>query len=137
MKYESLMLEKKEYVYIKRILNISGYVGDHEIQRSLKKFTEELKTARIVDEEDMPKDVVRMNSIVTVTSDNKWEKTIQIVQPSEKDIKNDKVSILAPMGAALFGYSVDDVVNWEFPTGEIQLKVIDVKQQAQEKNLIY
>jgi len=137
MKYGNLMLEKKEYVYIKRILNISGYVGDHEIQRSLKKFTEELKTAQIQDEEDMPKDVVRMNSIVTVTSDNKWEKTIQIVQPSEKDIKNDKVSILAPMGAALFGYAVGDEVKWEFPTGEIELKLIDVKQQVQEKNLIY
>jgi len=137
MKYGSLVLEKKEYVYIKRILNISGYVGDHEIQKSLRKFTEELKTARIVDEEDMPIDVVRINSIVTVTSDNKWEKTIQIVQPSEKDIKNNKVSILTPMGAALFGYSVNDIVKWEFPTGEIELKVIDVNQQAQEKNLIY
>ncbi|WP_100615005.1 GreA/GreB family elongation factor [Confluentibacter citreus] len=137
MKYGNLMLEKKEYVYIKRILNISGYVGDHEIQKSLRKFTEELKTAHILDEEDMPQDVVRLNSIVTVTSDNKWEKTIQIVQPSEKDIKNNKVSILTPMGAALFGYSVNDIVHWEFPTGEIELKVIDVNQQAQEKNLIY
>ncbi|MGE5943078.1 MAG: GreA/GreB family elongation factor [Flavobacteriales bacterium] len=136
MKYGSLILEKKEYVYIKRILNISGYVGDHEIQKSLRKFTEELKTAHILDEEEMPGDVVRLNSIVKVASDN-WEKTIQIVQPSEKDIKNNKVSILTPMGAALFGYSVNDVVNWEFPTGEIELKVIDVNQQAQEKNLIY
>lgn len=137
MKYGNLMLEKKEYVYIKRILNISGYVGDHEIQRSLRKFTEELKTAHILDEADMPLDVVRINSIVTVTSDNKWEKTIQIVQPSEKDIKNNKVSILTPMGAALFGYSVNDTVHWEFPQGEITLKVIDVIQQAQEKNLVY
>lgn len=136
MKYGSLILEKKEYVYIKRILNISGYVGDHEIQKSLRKFTEELKTAHILDEEDMPDDVVRINSIVTVASDN-WEKTIQIVQPSEKDIKNNKVSILTPMGAALFGYSVNDIVHWEFPSGNIQLKVIEVTQQAQEKNLTY
>ncbi|WP_100612754.1 GreA/GreB family elongation factor [Confluentibacter lentus] len=136
MKYGSLMLEKKEYVYIKRILNISGYVGDHEIQKSLRKFTEELKTAHILDEEEMPDDVVRLNSIVTVASDN-WEKTIQIVQPSEKDIKNNKVSILTPMGAALFGYSVNDIVHWEFPSGDIALKVIEVSQQAQEKNLTY
>lgn len=137
MKYGSLMLEKKEYVYIKRILNISGYVGDHEIQKSLRKFTEQLKTAHILDEKDMPNDVVRLNSIVTVTSDNKWEKTFQIVQPSEKDIKNNKVSILTPMGAALFGYAVDDIVQWEFPSGEIKLKIIEVTQQAQEKNLVY
>lgn len=137
MKYGSIMLEKKEYVYVKRILNISGYVGNHEIQKSLIKFTEELKTAHILDEGEFPDDVVRLNSIVTVASDNNWEKTIQIVQPSEKDIKNSKVSILTPMGAALFGYSVGDVVNWDFPTGMKELKIMEVTQQPQEKMLLY
>lgn len=132
MKYGSLMLEKKEYVYIKRILNISGYVGNHEIQRSLMKFTEELKTAHIVDEKDMPDDIVRLNSMVTVQSGGNWEKTIQIVQPSDKDIKNNKVSILTPIGAALFGYSVDDTIEWEFPTGKKELKVVKVVQQKQD-----
>ena len=134
MKYGSLILEKKEYVYIKRILNISGYVGDHKTQKSLTKFTEELKTAHILDEEEMPNDVVRLNSIVTVTSGNNWERTFQIVQPSEKDIKNNKISILTPMGAALFGYSIDDIVRWDFPTGMKELKIIGVAQQIQDKN---
>ncbi|AXP79356.1 Transcription elongation factor GreA [Mariniflexile rhizosphaerae] len=137
MKYGSIMLEKKEYVYIKRILNISGYVGDHEIQKSLAKFTEELKTAHILDEAEMPNDVVRLNSIVMVMSDNNWEKTIQIVQPSEKDIKKNKVSILTPMGAALFGYSLNDIIKWDFPTGLKELKIIEVTQQKQEKMLFY
>jgi len=135
MKYGSLILVKKEYVYIKRILNISGYAGDQDIQKSLAKFAEELKTAHILDEEEMPEDIVRLNTIVTVTSGNDWEKTIQIVQPSEKDVKNNKISILTPMGAALFGYSVDDIVQWDFPTGMKELKIIEVAQQAQVKNL--
>lgn len=135
MKYGSLILEKKEYVYIKRILNISGYSVDHEIQNSLMKFAEELKTAHILDEEEMPDDVVRLNSIVTVQSGNEWEKTLQIVQPSEKDMKNNKISILTPMGAALFGYSVEDVVTWHFPTGIKELKIIEVAQKTQDRNL--
>ncbi|MEZ4792427.1 MAG: GreA/GreB family elongation factor [Gelidibacter sp.] len=135
MKYGSLILEKKEYVYIKRILNISGYAGDHEIQKSLTKLAEELKTAHILDEAEMPEDVVRFNSIVTVTSSNDWEKTLQIVQPSEKDMKNNKISILTPMGAALFGYSVTDIVRWDFPTGIKELKIIEVAQKTEDKNL--
>ena len=135
MKYGSLILEKKEYVYIKRILNISGYTGDHEIQKSLTKFSEELKTAHIIDEEEMPDDVVRMNSVVTVKSGNEWEKTLQIVQPSEKDMKNNKISILTAMGAALFGYSVEDVVTWHFPTGVKELKIIEVAQMEPDKNM--
>jgi len=35
MKYGSLILEKKEYVYLKRILNGSSYAGDLTIQSSL------------------------------------------------------------------------------------------------------
>ena len=135
MKYGSLILEKKEYVYIKRILNISGYSGDHEIQKSLTKFSEELKTAHILDEEEMPDDVVRINSFVTVQSGNDWEKTLQIVQPSEKDMKNNKISILTPMGAALFGYSTDDLISWHFPTGIKELKITEVAQTAQDINL--
>lgn len=129
MKYGSIILEKKEYVYIKRILNISGYVGNHEIQKSLVKFTEELKTAHILDEAEMPNDVARLNSFVTVTSDNNWEKTIQIVEPSEKDIKNNKISILTPMGAALMGYSKDDIIEWDFPKGKQRIKITQVTQK--------
>ena len=43
MKYGSLILEKKEYVYLKRILNISGYADDHEVQKSLLKLSKSLK----------------------------------------------------------------------------------------------
>ena len=46
MKYGSLILEKKEYVYLKRILNVSAYASDFEVQRSLLKLSEELKSAQ-------------------------------------------------------------------------------------------
>ena len=68
MKYGSLILEKKEYVYLKRILNVSGYATDFEVQKSLLKLSKELKSAHIVDEEEMPNDVIRFNSKVTVIS---------------------------------------------------------------------
>ena len=74
MKYGSLILEKKEYVYLKRILNISGYGNDASVTKSLVKLSEELKTAQIVDDDQVPEDIVRFNSIVTIASDNGWEK---------------------------------------------------------------
>ena len=74
MKYGSLILEKKEYVYLKRILNISGYTEDVETQKSVQRLIEELKSAMIVDEMDMPEDIVRFNSSVLVSSDKGWKK---------------------------------------------------------------
>lgn len=129
MKYGSLILEKKEYVYLKRILNVSGYANDFEAQKSLLKLSEELKSAHIVDEEDMPQDVIRFNSKVTVVSDTGWEKTLQVVNPTDRDSKKDKISVLMPMGAALIGYSNNDTVVWDFPGGKQELKITNVTQE--------
>jgi regulator of nucleoside diphosphate kinase len=128
MKYGNLMLEKREYVYLKRILNISGYTGDFETQKSLKRLLEELKTAQIVDNEELPKDIIRLNSKVSIESENGWSKTIQIVIPSDRDLKNDKISVLTPMGAALIGYAQSDAIIWDFPKGLQQLKIVAVEQ---------
>ncbi|WP_445730948.1 GreA/GreB family elongation factor [Mariniflexile sp.] len=129
MKYGSLILEKKEYVYLKRILNISGYAGDHETQKSLMKLSEELKTAIIVDAKEMPQDIIRFNSKVTVVFDNHLEKTVQVVIPMDKDMNKNKISILTPMGSALIGYSKDDTIEWEFPKGKQHIKIVEVTQE--------
>lgn len=135
MKYGSLILEKKEYVYLKSILNISGYVGDVNTQKSLQEFSEQLKSAHILDESDMPDDVVRFNSKVTVVSEKGWEKTLQVVIPVDKDMKQNKISILTPMGSALFGYAKDDVILWDFPAGKQQLRIANVCQEETYKGI--
>ncbi len=133
MRYGSLILEKKEYVYLKRILNISGYAEDFQTQKSLQRLSDELKNAQIVDEADIPEDVIRFNSKIMVYSENGWEKTIQLVIPSEKDNKEDKISILTSMGAALIGYSEGDVIEWDFPSGRQQIKIVTVLQSTKQK----
>lgn len=133
MKYGSLILEKKEYVYLKRILNISGYGNDASVTKSLVKLSEELKTAQIVDDDQVPEDIVRFNSIVTIASDNGWEKQLQVVIPMDKNVALNKVSVLAPMGAALLGYSKNDTLDWDFPKGAQKIKIIDVQKEERLK----
>jgi regulator of nucleoside diphosphate kinase len=135
MKYGSLILEKKEFVYLKRILNISGYAEDHLTQRCLAKLSEELKTANIVDEDKMPYDIVRFNSKVTVALNNGIQETLQVVIPMDRDIKTNKISVLTPMGSALFGYSKGDTVLWDFPSGKQQIKITDVQQEETYKGI--
>ncbi|MEL0645224.1 MULTISPECIES: GreA/GreB family elongation factor [unclassified Olleya] len=135
MKYGSLILEKKEYVYLKRILNISGYGDDTSVTKSLVKLSEELKTAQIVNDDQVPEDIVRFNSIVTIASDNGWEKELQVVIPMDKNVALNKVSVLAPMGAALLGYSKNDTIDWDFPGGAQKIKIIDVQKQENLKGV--
>jgi regulator of nucleoside diphosphate kinase len=128
MKYKHLILEKKEYVYLKRILNISEFTSDTATKKSLLRLTEELTTALVVDEQDMPADIIRFNSIVSIETTTRWKQEIQLVTPVEGDVSLKKISILKPMGAALIGYAADDVIEWEFPSGKQQLHIVHVKQ---------
>ncbi len=135
MKYGSLILEKKEYVYLKRILNISGYGDDASVTKSLVKLSEELQTAQIVNNDEVPEDIVRFNSVVTIASDNGWEKELQVVVPMDKNLTLNKVSVLAPMGAALLGYSKNDTIDWDFPGGAQKIRIVDVQKEESLKEI--
>lgn len=127
MKYGNLILEKKEYVFLKRLLNVTGYYKDENTKVSLKKLSGELTSAIIHDNEEMPEDVIRFNSIVTVKSGT-WETEFQLVTPTARDISANKISILAPMGSAVMGYAEGDSVVWNFPNGTKELQITSVKQ---------
>ena len=129
MKYGNLTIEKREYVLLKRLMNLSGYYKDPAFKKSVKKLIGELNTAQILDEKDMPGDVVRFNSFMTITSKDGWSKRFQLVMPTDNDVKNNKISILTPMGAAVIGYAEGDSFTWEFPGGEQLLTVTDIEQQ--------
>lgn len=48
--------------------------------------------------------------------------------PDKSDIKLNKISILAPMGLALFGYAEQDEILWQFPAGVSAIKIKTVEQ---------
>ncbi|MCR9227899.1 MAG: GreA/GreB family elongation factor [Flavobacteriaceae bacterium] len=135
MKYGSLLIEKKEYVLLKRLMNLSGYHQDNTWKKSVRKLAEELETAKILDQDDMPKDVIRFNSNVTIVSENGWHKKIKLVLPSKSDVKNNCISILTPMGAAVMGYAKGDSIVWEFPSGNQKLTIENIEQENEPINI--
>ena len=62
MKYGNLILEKREYVDIKRVLNLAGNYKDQVQKYSVEKLTKELETALILDEKEVADDIIRLNS---------------------------------------------------------------------------
>ena len=48
--------------------------------------------------------------------------------PGKSDIALNMLSILTPMGLALYGYAEGDQVVWEFPSGINTIKIIKVEQ---------
>lgn len=52
--------------------------------------------------------------------------TYQIVGEDEADLKKNKISYSSPIGRALIGKSIDDVVIVEAPGGKIEYEIIQV-----------
>ena len=129
MKYGELIVEKKEYAFLKQIMSLAKYFKDNTYKTSIHKLNEELKVAKIVSRSKMPNDVIRLNSKVTIQTPFAAETTYQLVTPDKSDLKSKKISILAPMGLALFGYAQGDEVTWQFPVGESSIKIIKVEQE--------
>lgn len=130
MKYSRLIVEKKEYEHLNQVLNILGENGNYETQKSLQRLRKKLSSVQIVCEQDMPIDVIRINSKIMVYDKNGYVKTIQLVLPSNNDGKQDELSILTPIGTALYAYAEGDSLDWESPSGKQQLKVVVVTQDV-------
>ena len=107
---------------------MAHYHKDPTYRASIEKLSNELAKAKILANKNMPADVVRFNSTVTIQTAFNVEKTYQLVTPEKSDIKQNKISVLAPMGLALFGYAKEDEILWQFPTGESTIKITEVEQ---------
>lgn len=128
MKYGGLVVEKKEYEIVKKITSKEAKAADRAQKIAIEKLLTELKCAKLLSSADMPSDAVRLNSTVTFVIADLFRKRFKIVSPEQSDIAQNKLSILSPMGLALFGYSQDDVVEWQFPSGPNTIRIIQVDQ---------
>jgi regulator of nucleoside diphosphate kinase len=97
------------------------------------RLEEELGRAVVLPSEQIPPDVVTMNSRVRVfdASENR-EMTITLVYPSQADASAGKISVLAPVGSALLGLSVGQSIEWPLPDGRRKiLRISEVLYQPE------
>ena len=93
---------------------------------------QELDRAQIVSPSQVPEDVVTMNSRVRVKDVETGEdKTYTLVFPRDADFAQGKISVLAPIGTAILGYRVGDVIEWRVPGGRRKLRVEEVMYQPE------
>ncbi len=101
-------------------------------EKSLQILEAELNKAKVVKSEVIPSDVITMHSEVQLLDiDTGEETTYRIVYPNQADIDKGNVSILAPIGTALLGYSVGDIIEWSVPAGTAKWKVMKISYQPE------
>ncbi|HOU57544.1 MAG TPA: nucleoside diphosphate kinase regulator [Smithellaceae bacterium] len=101
-------------------------------QANLDLLEKELYRAVLVDPQQIPHDVITMNSKVIITDTESGEKTTYtLVFPSAANISENKLSIMAPLGMALLGYRTGDIIEWPVPSGVRKLKVDKIIYQPE------
>lgn len=111
---------------------LSSATNPERDQECIAELEEELDKAIIVDSKDIPRQVITMNSKFCLRSleDNKLH-VLTLVYPHEADISKGKLSILAPVGVAVIGYRVCDIIEWDVPKGAIRLRVESIIYQPE------
>jgi regulator of nucleoside diphosphate kinase len=98
----------------------------------------ELERAVIADSDEVPSDVVTMNSKVQLRDlDTGEHETYTLVYPGQANIAAGRLSILAPIGTAILGYRVGDVVRWRVPGGWRRLQVEEVLYQPEREGALH
>jgi transcription elongation factor GreA len=86
-----------------------------------------LKNYELIDESDDNNMTVRLSSRVTVEMiATGTKREFKIVGVNEIDPANGKISDESPVGAALVGHTVGDVVEAETPNGALGLKILEI-----------
>jgi regulator of nucleoside diphosphate kinase len=96
-------------------------------------FETELDLAHSVLSEEIPDDVVTMNSTVEVCDlETQDTETFTLVYPECDDINRNRISVLAPVGQALLGRRVGDVVQIVVPAGRRRIRIVRLPYQPEQ-----
>ncbi len=98
----------------------------------------ELGRARIVPAGKVPPDVVTMNSAVRLRDlDSDETEEYELVYPADADMAHNRISVLAPIGTAILGYRLGDVIEWPVPAGLRRLRVEEVLYQPEGAGVLH
>jgi regulator of nucleoside diphosphate kinase len=117
---------------LKELIKVAEEFGDKRDVQYLQELDGELDRADLVKPQEIPNDVITMNSTFRLRDLDKGEEAVYtLVFPGEADSAKGKISILAPIGTAVLGYRLGDTIEWEVPAGLKRFKVEEIVYQPE------
>lgn len=121
-----LVLLVDDYKLLISFLN-GGHSKTAFDRRNAEDLRIELKKAKLVNKDDFPDDIVRLNSKVRIKAeDNEKVMELMLVTPDKADIKQRRISVMAPIGTALIGFRQGEKVKWQVPAGKKTFTIMEV-----------
>ena len=131
MEDRTIYITKFDLERLEELLAVAGEFSYRD-RGDLEELEAELQKGKLVDSKEVPPNVVTMNSRVRLVDVDKDQPMVfTLVFPKDADIDAGKLSILSPIGTAIFGYSVGDVIEWRVPAGIRRIKIEEVLYQPE------
>jgi len=98
-------------------------------QKRIIELEDKLSRARIIENENISSDEALIGASVDLEDVDSGEKLKYIlVAEAEADFIQDKISIGSPVGKALLGHKVGDIVEINIPAGVLKYKVLEISR---------
>lgn len=103
------------------------------IESRIAEIEQTLAHAQIIDDDEISTERVGIGTTVKFLdmSENE-ELEFRMVGTKEADIKKNKMSDESPIGSAMMGCTVGDVVDVETPGGTIQIKILEIRKDDED-----
>ncbi len=127
----TIYITDKDMARLEELLEIAGEYAARD-NKHLEELSRELLKAEVVESTEIPANVVTMNSqVLLLDVDTNESKTYRLVFPRDADLEQNRISILAPIGTAMIGCRVGNVIRWNAPAGERRLKIARILYQPE------
>jgi regulator of nucleoside diphosphate kinase len=88
----------------------------------LKALEKEVNRAKVIARKASPNNFITMNSKVMLLVDGEPEE-VTLVYPEDINLKDNKISVLSPMGTAILGLREGSSIDWRIPNGIVHIMV--------------
>jgi len=97
------------------------------LEARIAKLESTVASARVVNESEVDASKARILSNVRVKNQTaKREAIYTLVAPQEADLKQGRISVESPIGKALLGREVGDVVDVKVPAGLVKFEILEI-----------
>ena len=97
------------------------------LELKISKLENLLSRAQIIDNSNFPKDEIHILSKVKVKNlNNNREFEYVLVSPEEADLQQGKIALTSPVGKALMGRKLGEIINAQVPAGTIKFEVLSI-----------
>ncbi|MDX1670788.1 MAG: transcription elongation factor GreA [Balneolaceae bacterium] len=99
------------------------------LEKRIAELEDTLANSRILDEKDVNTDKAYLLSTVTIYH-HKMDKQVKytLVNKDEANFKDNKISIDSPIGKAILGSEIGDVVEVDVPAGTMKLEIKNIER---------